>query len=928
MKNITSLRLFLATLLLAMVTGTTWAGEGTISIGTNPSNSSSTSYLTSAQTFTIDGVTFVMNNYNPSSGQIRGNQGSASSNFYLYNTTPLPGEILSIEITVTTATSTFVASNTYLNTGTSAITSPKTSGTNPSGQAWSGLSDYTYFCISMAKGGTSNTCKISGITITYKTAGAVKSAAGLEFSESSAKVDLSEAASFVAPTLSNPNSLTVTYSSSNSDVAEVDATTGALTIKAKGTTDISAKSSETDVYYEGSAAYTLTVTDYGHFYWEEDWSDASANATPSDVNADYSFTNGGSDTKLYDQTLAGGTSPELLLGKSSGKFSYTVDVRGHKGTLTLEFLANRNSTSVSTTTDGVTIGTVSNTGSLYTYPITLAKGVKTVDIIFAAGSDNIRLDNIRLYGDYDESLIGVDIDVPTIDLESGTYTTAQTVKLTSESAPYIVYTTDGTDPSYENSVGELISSGDQVTIPTTLTLKAIAVDDAGNESAVVSRTYTIKPNAPTLTEGGNYNGSVDVEMTDEAGLEILYTLDGTTPSYDNDATDIYEGTALTLTATTSVTAVSVLEVTLDGTTYYNYSDPVVETYSVKDAASVDATFKFNDSSWLNEKGISNSDLISSLVEGNIEIGGTKGTGNNTPAYYSSGNAIRIYMNNTFTVASTDGTPITEIVFTGTTNAYNVISLPEGQPGTLLKDGATSTWTASASDEVVLVTFSGPTTNQARYSTITVTTKGDAIVTEDLSVSAAGFSTLYTERPFEVPAGVTAGIVSAAGEADADGIATLTIDWLYNEGDIVPAATPLLIKAEEGNYTYTCKATVAQAPEGNLLKGSAVDTETTGETGDKFYILSYGQGAHADELGFYYAKPEGAAFTSKAGKCWLAISASDNVKGFILFDEVATSINSVNTELTAGQAAYDLQGRRVETPAHGVFIIGGKKVILK
>ena len=151
--------------------GTAWAEDVTISIGNNPTNSTSTSYLATEQSFTIGGVSFVMNNYNPKSGQIRGNQGGAtsvsSSNFYLYNTTPIPGTLKSITITVSsTGTNTLNDGKTYLNTGTSVITSATTDGATPSSASWNNLSG-TYFCIGMAKGGTSGTCTISGITITY-----------------------------------------------------------------------------------------------------------------------------------------------------------------------------------------------------------------------------------------------------------------------------------------------------------------------------------------------------------------------------------------------------------------------------------------------------------------------------------------------------------------------------------------------------------------------------------------------------------------------------------------------------------------------------------------------------------------------------------------------------------------------------------------
>ncbi|MDE7161054.1 MAG: Ig-like domain-containing protein, partial [Muribaculaceae bacterium] len=61
------------------------------------------------------------------------------------------------------------------------------------------------------------------------------------------------------PKLDNPHNLTVTYTSSNTAVATVDAE-GKVTLLGFGTTIISASSEETGDYAAGTAEYTLTVT--------------------------------------------------------------------------------------------------------------------------------------------------------------------------------------------------------------------------------------------------------------------------------------------------------------------------------------------------------------------------------------------------------------------------------------------------------------------------------------------------------------------------------------------------------------------------------------------------------------------------------------------------------------------------------------------
>lgn len=65
---------------------------------------------------------------------------------------------------------------------------------------------------------------------------------------------------FVNP-LTNPNSLSVTYESDNTDVATVNATTGAITALTAGEATITASFTGNSTYKAGSASYTLTVSD-------------------------------------------------------------------------------------------------------------------------------------------------------------------------------------------------------------------------------------------------------------------------------------------------------------------------------------------------------------------------------------------------------------------------------------------------------------------------------------------------------------------------------------------------------------------------------------------------------------------------------------------------------------------------------------------
>ena len=74
---------------------------------------------------------------------------------------------------------------------------------------------------------------------------------------------------FISPFATTDSDADISYSSDNTEVAEVDAATGNVTIKAIGVATITAAVEATDTYKAGTASYTLTVTDPNIlFSWE------------------------------------------------------------------------------------------------------------------------------------------------------------------------------------------------------------------------------------------------------------------------------------------------------------------------------------------------------------------------------------------------------------------------------------------------------------------------------------------------------------------------------------------------------------------------------------------------------------------------------------------------------------------------------------
>ncbi len=76
-------------------------------------------------------------------------------------------------------------------------------------------------------------------------------------------------------------------------------------------------------------------------------------------------------------------------------------------------------------------------------------------------------------------------------LPGGTYSEAQSITLNADEEAYIFFTTDATDPTTDSP-----PYADPVYIDQTTTLKFMAIDMAGNQSAVESELYTIVYNQP------------------------------------------------------------------------------------------------------------------------------------------------------------------------------------------------------------------------------------------------------------------------------------------------------------------------------------------------------------------------------------------------------------------------------------------------
>lgn len=151
-----------------------------------------------------------------------------------------------------------------------------------------------------------------------------------------------------------------------------------------------------------------------------------------------------------------------------------------------------------------------------------------------------------------------------------------------------------------------------------------------------------------------------------------------------------------------------------------------------------------------------------------------------------------------------------------------------------------------------------------------------------------------------------------------------------KGNQVPANTGVLVQSNKTDAMYVYIES-APAIGGNLLRASVTEQTTTGADDTKeykYYMLSYNK--DNENLGFYWGENDGAAFTSKAGRAYLAVEKTNEVaavKGFSLSD-METGISQVCGSAANNGVIYDLQGRRVERAVRGLYIMNGRKVMVK
>lgn len=178
------------------------------------------------------------------------------------------------------------------------------------------------------------------------------------------------------------------------------------------------------------------------------------------------------------------------------------------------------------------------------------------------------------------------------------------------------------------------------------------------------------------------------------------------------------------------------------------------------------------------------------------------------------------------------------------------------------------------------------------------------LTKDISVT--GWATYVPAYPVQFREGTTAYIVKAI-ENTTDQVALWKVAC-------VPADTPLLLEGNPGSHSMDVLASAPSVSD-NLLQ---VSDGTV--SGDNIYVLANGN----DGVGFY--KWAGSAADLK-GRVYLQLPTG--ARPFIALPGEEAGIDTIDhSPLTIEDGVYDLNGQRVQKPRKGLYIVNGRKVLVK
>ena len=183
----------------------------------------------------------------------------------------------------------------------------------------------------------------------------------------------------------------------------------------------------------------------------------------------------------------------------------------------------------------------------------------------------------------------------------------------------------------------------------------------------------------------------------------------------------------------------------------------------------------------------------------------------------------------------------------------------------------------------------------------------------VTIGSTGFGTLYAPVSLMLPEGVKAYTGTLSVE---EGENVLTLSAVE---DFIPARTGVILQADKADYEF--EITTADAFLENDLKGSVVSF-VHNNSGYQPYTLQ----TSTNSPGVAFKRFIGSSITG--GKVYLELPTTQAAAAVRVRFAGTTEIEMPIANGQQPTAVYDLAGRRIENPTKGIYIVNGKKVVIK
>ena len=209
-----------------------------------------------------------------------------------------------------------------------------------------------------------------------------------------------------------------------------------------------------------------------------------------------------------------------------------------------------------------------------------------------------------------------------------------------------------------------------------------------------------------------------------------------------------------------------------------------------------------------------------------------------------------------------------------------------------------------------------------------------------------YTTLYVDFPFKIVGDVKAYTIEGVDAKNAQGYYFAKVKELAQQGDTVPAQTAVVLECNSTNpVDNQLLPTGDEKPKtsnnrlcgtffGGSINGLTVKDGAGNDynvTHDNIRAFNINTADSRNPIGFYKVKNN--VTNIPGNKAFLVLTSTEaQAKSFVLeFEDGGTTgietIENSKNSIDDG-VYYDLQGRRVENPTRGIYIVNGKKVVIK